>query len=312
MFQKTIAQSRFTLTIASIIATLAWVTHALLRPTEAATTHFGRPWSTFAVTLLVAAVAIYLMAELNNTFALLRISSRMLSTTLAMLLAMASTLHTSLSSTIILTAFTAAFFPLFATYQRPYATGLSYLLYLIWGCIALLFPHFLMFVPVGWAAQIVLRSFSLKSWCASLLGLLTPCWLLFTVVFVTDHLTDWLNFVYGWLPLEWPRYDDLQVKDIAVLGFTFLLFLLGTIDFLQTSHLEKTRNRYHYYATMLYGFVAYGWMLLQPQQYSLILPVCIVCSAIMGGHFIALSYGKVQNIITIVLTLAALGIVFIL
>ena len=76
----------------------------------------------FVLGFALCALAVYLMAELNTRYVLLRISSRMLSTCLVMLCAAASMLHHLSPAHLMLVCAVASYFPMFATYQRPYST----------------------------------------------------------------------------------------------------------------------------------------------------------------------------------------------
>jgi hypothetical protein len=94
-------------------------------------------------------------------------------------------------------------------------------------------------------------------------------------------------------------------------ALSLVLFILGGIDFSRKNHLDKTRVRSYYYAVLLFGASSFVWLFLQPQYFNLIIPFCLVHAAMIGGHFVGISYGKVQNIITIILSLCAVVICFI-
>ena len=250
------------------------------------------------------------MAALNNRYALLRISSRMLSTCLVMLCAAASMLHHLSPAHLMLICAVASYFPMFASYQRPYTTTRIFLEFLFVGLASYLFPQILYLIPFYWVVQAMLRAMTFRSWVASLLGIITPYWFLVTYAYITNNLPLFTHHFADIITIEWPDYSVLTKKQNLVGGFTLLFFLLGAWDFYRKKHLDKTRIRCNYYAVSLLGAVSFVWLLLQPQYFNLIIPFCIVHTSMLGGHFIALSYGKVQNIITILLTLLAAVICF--
>lgn len=295
MFQKTIAQGRFTLAVVALIALVAW---AVLPPA----------WSLMLPLGFVAcAVCVYLLTELNNAFVLLRINSRMIGSTLALLLAPAVMLHELHTAHLILLCSVVTYYPLFASYQRPHATVLAYLTYLLIGISSLSYPQLLHIVPVCWIAQIMLRAMSARSWVASLLGIVTPYCFLFTYGYCTDQMPLLTERFVELIRFDMPDYTSWTTVHIGIAALALLHFLIGSIDFLRNSHLDKTRTRYHYYVVLLLGTTAFMWLLLQPQHYLLILPLCLTNAAIMSGHFSALSFGRVQNIIVIILTVLTLG-----
>ena len=300
MFQKEIATNRFTLVIVSIFAAIVWVMHEFIAQDK-------ESHNLFSLTLiggfLLCALAVYLMAELNNRFALLRISSRMLSSSLVMLCAAASMLHYLSPSHLMLICAVASYFPMFASYQRPYATTRIFLEFLFVGLASYLFPQVLYLIPFYWIVQAMLRAMTFRSWVASLLGIITPYWFLVTYAYITNDLQLFTDHFNDIITVEMPSYSMLSLKQIMVGAFSLVFFLLGSWDFYQKKHFDKTRIRCNYYAVSLLGTVSFVWLLLQPQYFNLIIPFCLVHTSMLGGHFIALSYGKVQNIITIILTI---------
>lgn len=300
MFQKEIAINRFTLVIVSIFAAIVWVMHEFIAQDK-------ESHNLFSLTLiggfLLCALAVYLMAELNNRFALLRISSRMLSSSLVMLCAATSMLHHLSPSHLMLICAVASYFPMFASYQRPYATTRIFLEFLFVGLASYLFPQVLYLIPFYWIVQAMLRAITFRSWVASLLGIITPYWFLVTYAYITNDLQLFTDHFNDIITVEMPSYSMLSLKQIMVGAFSLVFFLLGSWDFYQKKHLDKTRIRCNYYAVSLLGAISFVWLLLQPQYFNLIIPFCLVHTSMLGGHFIALSYGKVQNIITIILTI---------
>jgi len=299
LFQKEIATNRFTLVIVSIFAAIVWVMHEFIAQDK-------ESHNLFSLTLiggfLLCALAVYLMAELNNRFALLRISSRMLSSSLVMICAAASMLHHLSPSHLMLICAVASYFPMFASYQRPYATTYIFLEFLFVGLASYLFPQVLYLIPFYWIVQAMLRAITFRSWVASILGIITPYWFLVTYAYITNDLQLFTDHFNDIITVEMPSYSMLSHKQIMVGAFSLVFFLLGSWDFYQKKHLDKTRIRCNYYAVSLLGAVSFVWLLLQPQYFNLIIPFCLVHTSMLGGHFIALSYGKVQNIITIILT----------
>ena len=295
MFQKTIAQGRFTLAIVALIALAAW---AVLTPDLSWRLPLG---------FLVCAICVYLLTELNNAFVLLRINSRMIGSTLALLLAPAVMLHELQTAHLILLCSVVAYYPLFASYQRPRATVLSYLAFLTISISSMVFPQLLHFVPVCWIAQILLRAMSTRAWVASILGIVTPYCFLFTYGYCTDQMPLLTDHFVALMRFELPDYTSWTLTTVVVASLALLHFLVGSIDFLRNIHLDKTRTRYHYYVVLLTGCMAFTWLLLQPQHVLFILPLCLTNAAIMSGHFSAQSYGRVQNIIVVILTVLTLG-----
>jgi len=322
MFQKEIATARFLLIVAGAFATLIW----LLDGPQG-----GGLWPVvrWLASLGVCLASAYLMAELNSTFALLRISSRTISTLWLLLLTCVPGLHSLSPAHLVVMAAPVAYFPLLHSYQRPRLTFHSFLLFLTLSVASLACPQLLLMVPLLWVSQIIMRSMSLKGFVASLLGIVVPYFLLFTFLYCTDRVAifpdgmgDFCNSLekigaenndalmaenpalcalLRFLRIGLPCYAGITLQQVIVLALALVLFAVGTHDFVQNKHLDKTRTRQAYYCIVSHGVFALLWLALQPQHIGALLPLFLAPTAIVGGHFLALSYGKWQNIFCIAL-----------
>lgn len=322
MFQKTMATGRFTLAVAYIFASLLWVAHSLLAFGNEGVAHMLvfqddggilplPPIAGLLAGLAVSAVATYAMAELNNAFVMLRINSRVLSSTLLVLITSVASYHTLQSAHLIICCSVLAYFPLFRSYQRPEATVNPFLVALAISVSSLVFARMLWFVPILWVSQALLRSFSFRGWVASLFGLLMPYWLWAGTAYCMDRWNVFEAHVQTLLQLHLPDYAHVDWIQFLPVLLAFLLFLIGLVDNLLNQHLDKTRIRCHYSCVIFTGLAAYVWIALQPQDWNYIFPVAMTGTAMLGGHFLALSVGRVQNIVSIifVLSFALVGIV---
>ncbi len=313
MFQRTIASGRFTLAVVNTFAVFIWLVHALFllsgtgfldtfAPGTGSGAFFTSPMMRLAGGLVVCAVSAYLMAELNNAYALLRVSSRTLSSIYFLLLTAVTSYHSLSAPHVLIFLAVVTYFPFLASYQKPSLTVYTYLSFLFVSIASVFIPLLLYFVPVLWISQVMLRSLSPRNWMASLLGILTPYWFLAAAAFCTDRLPLFAAHFTCLNTPAVPDYSALTVREIVPAALTLLIFVIGTIDFLHNKHLDKTRTRCNYYVAILHGSAAFVWLLLQPQHALSILPLCMANAAMLGGHFAALSIGKVQNHITIALT----------
>lgn len=301
-FQKNIASSQFTLPIVSIIVILIWAfvpvsevqsldvqSHGLWSfvPAVAREGRIG-----MLVSLGMSALSVYLLAELTNSNVLLRISSRMLSSSLAVLLGVAVYLHALHPGHWVMFFALLSFFPLFATYQMPLPVP-TMLAYMCLSIASFAFPQLLYLVPVYWIIQIYLRSFSLRCFLASFFGVLLPYWFMFGVMVNFDNgIQDFVNVCLQIADVKMPVYSGLHLNTILVFSLIVILFLTGSINFMLTSFRDKTRVRVLYNLVFWHGISIVLFILLQPQNAETLLPLLIVDASIMYGHFIALTYNR--------------------
>lgn len=310
-FQKSIASSQFTLPVVSILGFLLWVLLPVSQSDSFVSVDYGLwhliPSSVVTgktgmyVAIGMSALIVYLIAELTNTFVLLRISSRMLSSTMAFLLGGILCLHTIQPGHVLSVFYLLTLISIFYTYQMPMPVS-SFLAYLFLSLSSLIFPKIVLLVPMFWICQIYLRAFSARCFVASLFGLLVPYWFFLGLsVYSEGSLESFLNISRNIVDLHMPQYASLSLKDILIFSFITLFFISGMVDFYINSYLDKTRSRAYYNMLIGVGFVLMIAIVLQPQYFHTILPLYLINTSFVGGHFIALTYNKLSHIYCLVM-----------
>jgi len=319
MFQKTITSGRFTLTATSIIAVAVWAIHAFLTqiPVDAAADTplwgnvplpLGHTLMSMSLALAACGFATFLAANLNDKFILLRVTSRTLSSLLLCLLTATASMHLIGSPHLILICCLLSYFPLFSSYQRGEHAVAPFLSALCLSLASLLHPHLVLLLPLLWIHLIQLRAFSARSFMATLMGLLVPWWMLFTAAVCTDSLPAFLTHASSALPTVLFHFEALTPDILPPLILTFAISAIGAIDYLNQRHLDKTRTRAIYNAVLLHSAILYLAIPILPADASILLPLLMADAAILGGHFIVLSHGRMQNIITILIALSLLAL----
>ncbi|MBQ9362063.1 MAG: hypothetical protein IJT97_01450 [Bacteroidaceae bacterium] len=310
-FQKTIAGSQFTLPVVSAITVVVWL---LFRQS-------GADWTNLLAGLAVSALAVYMLAELNSRNLLLRISSRLISSLFAILMAVVIQLHPFQTGHIVLLLSLASFFPLFQMYQSANPI-LAFLTYLPLSLVSLVFPQILFLVPVYWFCQIYMRGISLKSLCSSLLALALPYWIVFGIRFFVGYYDEWvppiLNLQSSILNPQSSIVNcellivncESSFSPLQSVQFVYILLLLavGIVDLYLNSYLDKTRIRIIYHVVVTHAFAVLLLLLLQIQCFYQLLPLLMADTAIIGGHFMALTYNRFSRIFCLFLMLAGMAV----
>lgn len=254
------------------------------------------------------AITTYLMVELNNINALIRIFSRMVSSAFLVLTCCACFLFPALHEAVMLTCLTAFMVLLFLTYQNKKAAGITYYAFLLFGVASMAYVHLLFFLPLVWLLMVTnTMSLSWRTWIASLLGLLTPYW--FGIVWVIyqhdyslilDHFTALAVFEEPFNLYGITSYQK------ATLGLIILMAIIGTTHFIRKNYLDKIRTRMFYGFFIWMNLAALVFLLLQPQHFNAMLLIMILNTSPLIAHFIALTTTKLTNITFLVLCLATL------
>ncbi|MBR5061403.1 MAG: hypothetical protein IKX24_04585 [Prevotella sp.] len=258
------------------------------------------------------AISTLLMAELNNSNALIRIYSRMVSCSFLFLSVRSIFLLHSMQATIVVLCLIAFYLSLFKAYQNKKATGWVYYAFFAIGMASLVFVKVLYFVPILWFLLIFkVLSFSPKTFVASLLGLITPYWFIggydaysHNFHWVANHFKEMTEFFMIC------DYQVLSQHQLITFAWIALLLLIGTIHFLNKRYNDKLRTRMLYDVFIVTGWCAIVFCILQPQHYFELLGIIIVNTAPLIGHFIATTQTKFTNFSFYIILIVTLAITF--
>lgn len=259
-------------------------------------------------------VAAYFMVELNNSFSLIRIYSRMVSCSFIVLTTAAMPLFKDLHVPVVTLCLVLFYMFSFQCYQGQTRSvpGKIFMAFVFMSLASVFWSQVLYFVPVMWILiTFNLQTMSARAFVASLLGLLLPYWFLAGYYAATgqmqifaDHFIQLATFQ----PLL--HYESLGAGHVAVLLFFVLAALLGGTHFMLTSFNDRIRTRMFYYIFITTDMLALVFLLLQPVHFNMLIGVMAVNTSPLIGHFIALTRSKLTNIITIALMVIALLLVF--
>lgn len=293
--QNKVAESRYTLTFMAFYGVFVWYLAGAFKQQS----YF---------TAFMAAVATFLMMELNNSNALIRIYSRMVSSSFVALICMAPFLFLSVATWVVVVSLLAFYLIIFRTYQDEHSPGVAFYAFLCLGIGSLLFVQILFFVPFIWLfMKRNLMAFGAKMFCASLIGLIVPYWFLSPFLLWKGQIDLlWKHFcqLATFQPLF--QYNDIDLVHWLVLGFTIILLLVGVLHFFHTSYLDKIRTRMLYQVFFIMALLAIVFLFLQPQHFNVLFGIIIISTSTFIGHYFALTKSRVSNVIFCVLAVFCL------
>lgn len=258
------------------------------------------------------ALSTYVMAEMNNRNALLRIPSRMVSCSFLVLSMLTCENLKDLSTSLVQMLFILSLAILFTAYQDRKAHGKLFCAFSCIGLASVFWLHILLLVPVLWfCAAAFLLELSWKNFFASVLGLLLPYWLLAAWFSLHGNL-DWFAVHFnGFSQWTMPElaWNGTWVE-LAVTLFIILLLLTGTIHFLRRSYLDKLRTRFLYEMFIVTGMALTLMIALLHDHRSVLIHLLIVCTAPLIAHFIALTNTRLTNMAFIGILVVSVGLIF--
>lgn len=293
--QNRISESKFSLPVTIVYGAAVWFAAGLTGE---------QWWVQFAC--FVASVG--LMMELNNSNALIRIYSRMVSCSFIVLSSSVAFMFSSVHQALAAMCMLVSYLFLFRTYQDRASVGRTYYAYLFVGLAGIAYPETLCLVPVFWLLSIFfLHSMSWRNFFASIYGLLTPYWFAAVWFIYQKDFTLPLNHFSRIAAVSMPPdYSTLTPGHIAAFLFTLIICLTGIVHYLRTSYNDKIRTRMLYQFFMTMSLLSAALIIVLPQHYDLLLRMMIINTSPLIAHFIALTRTRVTNIAFCVITLLAL------
>lgn len=263
-------------------------------------------WLQFACFML----SVLLVMRMNSKNLLIRIYSRSVSIAFIFLSCAAVFLFPSLTGGVVQLFCIIAILFVYDSYQIKTAVDKAYFAFLLLGIGTLLDAHVFFYLPVIWLMMIVIvYALSLRTFLASLLGLITPYW------FIAGWLLWQKQGDIHWLTDLFIRQDILQfpfgfrsmpLSAQLVIIFTAILMLIGSLHFIHSSSRDKIRVRQIYYGFITLGLFSLTLLVLQPHN-ELALRMLILATSPLIGHYWALTNSRISNIIVIILSTALIA-----
>jgi len=293
--QNIIAESRLLLPVMVCYSALVWFLAGMVEQ---------RWYVQFAIFIVSA----YLMIELNNKNALIRIYSRMMSTAFAALI-VATGLFASLSAAIVQLCFILYYSIAFTTYQDKDAPGLTFYSFLMISIGSIFFPHLLYFVPFLWIAMAFsLQSLSLRNFSASVCGLLLPYF--FYAGYELFRQGDFSVLIANMTSLT--EFDPLEnilmvpINRTVTVFFLIVVYIIGAVHFAHNAFHDKIRTRMLFYLFMWITPLAMVFLILQPQHYDFLIRIVIINVSPLIAHYLSLTHTRITNISFYILIVVSL------
>ena len=293
--QNRVTQSRLTLPAVMVYAVAVWLAGRLLQQ---------QLWLQLACFLL----STFLMVELNNGNALIRIYSRSVSSSFAILTCAANFLFSSFSGGFVSLCIITTYILLFHTYQDKQAAGLTFYAFLCTGLASLACVQVLWVVPLLWIGCFIhLSSLSWRTLAASIIGIATPYWMLTPFIIYFQHFSVVKAHFGALYSLQLVAdYSQMTLNQLLTAVFIVLLALTGIVHFWRNSSADRIRIRQFYGLFTMITIVAAVALFLLPQYYDFLLRLLIINTAPLIAHFLTLTNTRITNIAFYVICATAL------
>jgi len=293
--QNIIAESGLTLPVAALFSVVVWLLVGLVRL---------QLWPQLACFI----ATIYMVVEMTNQNALLRIRSRMVSSTFIVLSCASCFLFPQMTGGVAQLCMVAAFLMLFQTYQTSRCMGRIFYAFAAIGLGSLAFVQMLWYVPVLWLLMATqLQSMNWRTWLASMLGLAMPYWFALVWFLLPFNLSaDWTADLSP-LADHFALLADISrpsiptppylLGSILALVLTLVLGAIGITHFWKYSFEDKIRIRLLYgFFTAMTAFTVF-LILVQPQHFDVLMRLLTLCACPLIAHVLTFTSSRLSNIL---------------
>ena len=284
-FQYDIATGRGTLPVVSIITVAVWLIS------------LSGNWLSAAVSLLCCGLSAYLLIEMDTYFALMRTRTTLPSCLFLAFYAVAPFLHSGFTQSVVTPLLVLTLFSLLRSYENYDASPTVFHAFLFMGLAGLVVPCVVWISPFLFIGMVYLRSLSLKTFLAGIIGLVLPYWFLFCYgVYIGDigWSFPYLSDIFRFHPFT--DYTLLSVCQIISLSFLLLLFVVYSVFYMQSAYKDKVQTRIMLQVIFWIGVWTFVLILLQPRYLNALFLTAAVSTAVLGGHVFALSFSRAVRI----------------
>lgn len=271
-----IAEGRWLLPIVALYGAAVWAVCGLIQEML---------YVQFALFVLTA----YLMVEMNNRNALIRIYSSLVAVTFIIVSSTLTYTFRDTTNTVVALCSVTSILCLFKSYQDRDSSGWTYYGFLCLGISSLFNLHVVFYVPILWILMATsLYSMSLRTLTASLLGLITPYWFgSVWVLYCRDYHMALNHFstLLQYCPIADPAY--LSKPQWASLSLLTLFGGVGALHYLFNRYDDKIRNRMLYDFLIVVAGASLAFIILQPIHFNCLIWIMAVAASPLIAHCIA-------------------------
>ena len=299
-FQNRVALSRFSLALASLFGALVWLAAGLIS---------RNMWIPF----LLMALSTYLMAEINNRNALIRVRTNMVSSAFLLLSLMGIGQNFGAEEAFVQLCFVGFLLAIFHTYQNKFAVAYIFYAFLLISISSLAFVQMLWFVPL--LACLLSRPLYALSWkgiSAVVLATVLPYWIVAPYLVYMGDIEPLIDHFDNLIDTK-SIFDYSHITVGMLTEYVILVIFagIGWIHFIRTSYKDKIRTR-----MFLNAFVAISLILMivipvAPLFAESLLPVLIVSVSPLVAHFITLTETRLSNITFIIMLILVISVTII-
>lgn len=284
--QSFVTTGRFTLPVIILVSICCWMAVGIGTGIPAIRLLPG-----FALCGLVG----YLLVEVNNAFALIRVRASAQTALYLLLATLSPELYSHYSGQAASACFLFAVMSLFRSYRSEHTSACLFHAFACVGTGSLFVPQLTLLAPILWIGAYSFRSLNTKSFVASFIGWALPYWFLLGYAYAADQM-DLFFRPFRELADFSPLGLLTDISRIVTLTYLIVLFGVGAFHAIVLGDEDKLSTRNYLRFLVLLGVCVVVLIGFQPVLYDSLLPLLWVCTSILGGRLFLLSGSRASNL----------------
>lgn len=163
--------------------------------------------------------------------------------------------------------------------------------------------RFLWLLPAVWLVMGILQVFSLRSFFASILGMITVFWLISGISFLIGDYGYMAAYAKDLTAFEWFSLSNVSPSEIYYVSFLAVLMISAIISFWPKQHLDKLKTRNYLNSVLVLWFAMLILWFFSSNDKSYLLPL-LSLSTLVIAHFFSL----VDSLYSRIMFFALLGL----
>lgn len=246
----------------------------------------------YLVSLLLTGLTAYVLIETNNSNALFRTRSRMMSSFWLLAMGCIGLLHPFQPAMIATFCLSVSYYLLFKNYQQTQNTAEIFHVFVMLSVGAVAYPSLICYAPFFlWYLLVFMRAISFRGLLAALIGLICPFWFWIGYLLWQEDmqpLVDWWAALPHFSSL--PCLSEMTLSSPLHLSWLVVGFLAvwSSVYYLQHSYDDKIKVRMILYVYVCQSILTLLFVVFQPQHLLPMLPIMLLNCSPLVAHYITL------------------------
>jgi len=250
----------------------------------------------------------FLIAQINNRFTIIRTRTFLPIFIFLILMSIWNQTHIMIGSLFGLTLFNFALFNFFTMSRDRKASEQAFMGSFLISVGSLLINPLIFIIPVCWVGFMMFQSFSLRTFLASVFGVLTPWILYLSVRFMINPDLDITKQIDVYLNIDY-SFSTFSLSEIIYSASIAVIMITGIIGMYSVSNSDaiNTRNKLNFLFLMLITFIILAFLFRN--QFISFLPFIALVYSMLFSHPLTLKQNNFYGILFVVFCLINIAFV---